>query len=159
MSEVPPPPADLESKFQRNYGLLIGLGLGLLLLGLFGVFFANQNYNDVARYVNYQGTRNGNWLFRDLTRQIAIFCSVFVMGVIGTFLGWLKLRSKSARQELLHKYPIRSGMIGGGGALAFISLQYLFMYLLTGDSFQLWLFFPAFIVGVVLVACSFAIKS
>jgi hypothetical protein len=81
------------------------------------------------------------------------------VGVFATFWDWLKLGSKSFRQELLHKYPIRNGMIGGGGALAFISFQNLFMYLLTGDSFQLWLFFPIFIVGVVLVACSFAIKS
>jgi hypothetical protein len=66
------------------------------------------------------------------------------VGVFATFWDWLKLGSKSSRQELLHKYPIRNGMIGGGGALAFISFQNLFMYLLTGDSFQLWLFFPYF---------------
>jgi hypothetical protein len=159
MSEVPPPPPDLENKFQRNIGLLIGLGLGLLLLGFFGLMISNQNYNDIARYVNYEGTRNGNWLFRDLTRQIAIFSTFTITGAIAIFWGWLKLRSKSARQQLLHADPLRNGLIGGGGALAFFSLQFLFMYLLTGDSFQLWLFLTSCIVGVVLVACSFTIKN
>jgi len=149
----------LESKFQRNCGLAIGLGLGVLLLGLLGLMFANQNYNDVARYVNYHGTRDGDWLFRDLTRQIAIFCSVSVTGAITVLWGWLKLRSKSARQEILCKYPVRNGMIGAGGAVAFISLQHLFMYLLIGDSFQLFLFSLPFAFGVVLVACGFAVKS
>jgi hypothetical protein len=159
MSEVPPPPPDLENKFQRNIGILIGLGLGLLLLGFFGLMISNQNYDAVARYVNYEGTRNGSWLFRDLTRQIAIFSTFPITGAIAIFWGWLKLRSKSARQQLSQNYPIRNMMIGGGGAIAFFSLQFFFMYLLTGDNIQLWLFLPAFIVGVAVVACSFAVKT
>jgi hypothetical protein len=125
MSEVPPPPPDLENKFQRNIGILIGLGLGLLLLGFFGLMISNQNYNDVARYVNYEGTRNGNWLFRDLTRQIAIFSTFTITGAIAIFWGWLKL-SKSDRQQLSQNYPIRNMMRGGGGAIAFFFSSILF---------------------------------
>jgi hypothetical protein len=158
MSDLPLPP-ELEKKSQRGFGLVIGLGLGVLLVGLLGLMMANQNYNDVARYVDYQGTRNGVWLFRDLTRQIAMFSMVSIVGAIGIFWGWLTMRSKSARQALLHDYTYRNAMRGGGGGVAFFSLQFLFMYLLTGDSFQLWLFLSPFIVGVVLVACSFAVKS
>jgi hypothetical protein len=158
MSELPIPP-DLENKFQRNGGLVIGLGLGVLLMGLLGLMIANQNYNDVARYVDYQGTRNGDWLFRELTSQIAIFSTVSIVGAIAIFWGWLTLRSKSAKQGLLHDYTYRNAMRGGGGAVAFFSLQFFFMYLLTGDSFQLWLFLPPCIVGIVLFACSFAVKS
>ena len=158
MSELPLPP-ELENKFQRNGGIVIGLGLGVLMVGLLGLIVADQNYVDVARYVNYQGARNGDWLFRGITLQIAIFCSMLVSGAIAIFLGWLILRSKIARQQMLHKYALRNGMMGGGGALAFGSLPTLFMYLLTGESFQLWLGLPILIVGVVVVACSFAVKS
>jgi hypothetical protein len=158
MSELPPPP-DLENKFQRNGGLIIGLALGVLLIGLFGLMIANQNYNEVARYVDYQGTRNGDWLFRELTSQIAVFSTFSTVGAVALIWGWLKLRSKNARQELLRDYTYRNAMRGGGGAMAFFSLQFVFMYLLTGDTFQLWLFLLPGIAGIVLVAGSFAVKS
>jgi hypothetical protein len=158
MHEIPPPPPDLEAKFQRSAGIVIGIALGVLLVGLLGLLIANLNYNDVARYVNYNGTRNGDWLFRRLTNQIATFSSLSIAGAITLFWGWLTLRRKKAKQMMFKNNPIRNGMIGGGGAMAFYSLTSLFMYLFTGDSLQLWLFLPPFIIGVVLVSFGFSMK-
>ncbi len=50
---------------------------------------------------------------------------------------------------------IGNGLVGGGGAMAFYALRLLFMYLLTGDAFQLVLFGPMFAIGAALMCFGF----
>ena len=39
---APPIPPPLENKLQRNIGIIIGLGIGVLLLGSAGAFFTSR---------------------------------------------------------------------------------------------------------------------
>jgi hypothetical protein len=142
----------LEGRFQRSIGLGLGLGLGVLLAGGVGVLFSLQTYQNVARYVDFQGNAMDNWLFRDMTSQISFYLTLVAAGTICIFWCWLKMRSNSARAQMLSPNRLSNGLIGGGGAAAFGSLKLLFMYLLTGDSVQLWLFAPFFAFGAGLAA-------
>ncbi len=151
---VPLPPV-LENKFQRGAGLVIGLGLGLVLTGGIATLFSMQTYQNISRYVGYEGAASDNWLFRDLTSQLSIYLSILAAGAICVLWGFLMSRSNTARWQTLNPNRVSSGLIGGGGAAAFGSFRMLFMYLLTGDVVQLWLFVPFFAFGTVLMGAGF----
>jgi hypothetical protein len=50
-----PLPPILENKFQRNGGIVIGLGIGLLLIGSVGALIASQTYSEVKTFFSYTG--------------------------------------------------------------------------------------------------------
>ena len=150
---LPPP---LENKFQRNGGIVIGMGIGLLLIGSVGALIASQTYSEVKTFFSYTGVNTNNYLYRHLIDQITIYLTIIVAGAVATIWGGIILRSQTARDMTLNKRPharLANGLMGGGGTLALWSTRSLFSYLLTSEYIELELFIPMFIIGVVLVGC------
>lgn len=153
-----PLPPVLENKFQRNGGIVIGMGIGLLLIGSVGALIASQTYSDVKTFFSYTGIDANNYLYRHLIDQITIYLTITVAGAVAVFWGGIALRSKTFREISLNKRPhVRLGnaLIGGGGALALYSVRSLFSYILTSRYIELELFIPMFIIGIVTVGCGF----
>jgi hypothetical protein len=153
-----PLPPILENKYQRNGGIVIGMGLGLLLIGVVGTMIASQTYSEVKTFLSYDGVVSNNYLFRDLINQITIYLTIIVAGAVAMFWGELALRSKTFREISLKKGPLSrlgSGLVGGGGALTFYSFRSLFSFLLTSSYIELELFATMFTVGIVIVGCGF----
>jgi hypothetical protein len=151
-----PLPPLLENKFQRNGGIVIGMGIGLLLIGSAGALIASQTYSEVQRFLSYTGVETNNYLLRDLIDQITIYLTITVAGAVAIFWGGLILRSQIARDMTLNKRPrarLGHGLIGGGGTLALYSVRSLFSYILTSRYIELELFIPMFIIGIVTVGC------
>jgi hypothetical protein len=157
-----PLPPLLENKFQRNGGIVIGMGIGLLLIGAVGALITSQTYGEVKTFLSYDGVTN-NYVLNDLIQQITIYLTIIVAGAVAVFWGGLALRSKFFREVSLNKGPnarLGNGLIGGGGALALFSFRSLFSYFLTSKFIELELFIPMFIIGAVLVGCGFlALRS
>jgi hypothetical protein len=153
-----PLPPVLENRFQRNGGIVIGLGIGLLLIGAVGALIASQTYSEVQRFLSYDGVETNNYLLRDLIDQITIYLTIIVAGAVAVIWGGLILRSQTARDETLNKRPrarLAHGLMGGGGTLALWSTRSLFSYILTSKYIELELFIPMFIIGIILVSCGF----
>jgi hypothetical protein len=151
-----PLPPLLENKFQRNGGIIIGIGLGLLLIGSAGALIANQTYSEARTFLSYGGVETNNYLLNDMIMQIAIYLTITTTGAIAALWGLILLRSNTARELTLNIRPharLSGGLIGGGGALAFGAVRFLFMFLLTSDQIQIQLFIPTFAVGILLMSC------
>ena len=155
VSANPLPPL-LENKFQRNGGIVIGMGIGLLLIGSVGALIASQTYSDVKTFFTYTGIDANNYLYRHLIDQITIYLTIIVAGAAAVVWGGIILRSQTARDMTLNKRPharLANGLMGGGGTLTLWSTRSLFSYLLTSKYIELELFIPMFIIGAVLVGC------
>lgn len=158
-----PLPPMLESKFQRDGGIVIGLGMGLLLIGTVGALIASQTYGEVRTFLSYDGVSANNYVLNDLIQQITIYLTIIVAGAVAVFWGGLGLKSKTFREMSLNKTMharLGNGLIGGGGAMALFSIRSLFSYILTSRFIELELFIPMFIIGAVLVGIGFlALRS
>jgi hypothetical protein len=51
-----PPPPNFENKFQRSVGIMIGFGIGLAVICFVAAFFEYGNYNDISRFLSYEGS-------------------------------------------------------------------------------------------------------
>jgi hypothetical protein len=149
-------PPMLENKFQRNGGILIGIGIGVLLIGTLGALVSLQTYSEVRTFLNYGVAETNNYVLNDLISSISIYLTIIVAGAAAIFWGGLLLRSNVAREITLNKRPhgsLGNGLLSAGGGLAIYSTHSLFAYILTSDQIQLELFIPLFAIGTFLVAC------
>jgi hypothetical protein len=143
----PDVPTMSDRRFQLVSGITIGLGAGLILVGFFGWSSTNMM---IERF------DSNSYLFRRLIDLMAIYLALISSGVYGLLSGILMLRSNVVRRLLCSKgpyYRLGGGLMGGGGALALISLRSLFVYIFTSEYFELRLFFVFFTVGVPMFAC------
>jgi hypothetical protein len=156
-----PLPTLFEKKFQRNTGILIGFGIGLLALGFGGAALNHHTYVEVQRVLSYQGIGTDNYLFRDLLDQTAFYLSLATGGIFLTVLGAISPKTQIFREATLNnaKHPIGNFLFGFGSGLTIISFRSLFLYLLAPndpilnyDNYQLKVFAGFFVVG----ACLFA---
>ena len=146
-----------ERRFQLNNGIIIGLGIALVLIGFLGWFYVSYTYGTLKNFFLANGyDPNSYYLFKDLTNQIAIYLTLMVTGVVALLWGALMLKSRAVRELFSSMGPharLGNGLIGGGGALAFSSMRFLFLYILASDYLQLEFFIAFFLVGVFLLAC------
>ena len=136
-----------DRKFQLVSGITIGLGAGLILVGFFGW----SSTSIIAERFD-----PNSYLFRNLVDLMAIYLMLMSGGAYGLLAGILILRSNAARRLFYSRgpyYRLGSGLMGGGGTLALISLRSLFVYIFTSEYFELQLFLVFFTVGVLLLAC------
>ncbi len=156
----PPPPPSPETKYQRTGGLAIGLCLGVLLVGAFGAYASYQSYTDVLKVLNYAGLETEIYVLRDVLDQTAVYLAMVLMGVYGVVYGALALRSRRFREISFNMGPysrLGSGLMSGGGVLAFGSFRNLFIVLLgahdaRSNSIELQIFVTFFVIGVILMA-------
>jgi hypothetical protein len=160
---VKPLPPLLENKFQRNGGIIIGMGVGLLMIGSIGASFSYQTYSQVARFLTSNGEDINNYVLRDMLELTAIYLTIIIMGIYAVVFGLLALRSQFFREITLNKGPysrLGGGLIGGGGALFLGSFRNLFTYLLAIrdpriNNLELQLFAIFFLVGAFLMISGF----
>jgi hypothetical protein len=131
-----PLPKLLENKYQRNGGIVIGLGLGLLMIGSLGALVSYQTYGEVARVLGTVGIAADNYALRHMLDLTAVYLTIMMGGVFGVGFGALALRSRLFREIEADKdkrphYRLGSALIGGGGALTLLSFRNLFSYLLA----------------------------
>jgi hypothetical protein len=146
----------LDRRFQLNSGITIGLGVGLILAGFIGWLSVNYTYETLKNFFSAGGLDPNYYLFKNLIDQIAIYLTLMSTGAVTLLWGGLIVKSPAARRLFASKgphYQLGGGLTGGGGALAFISMYHLFVYVLTSDYLELQLFYIFFIVGVFLFAC------
>lgn len=146
-----------ERGLQLNNGIIIGLGIALVLIGFLGWLSVSYIYGTLKNFFLANGyDPNSYYLFKDLTNQIAIYLTLMVTGVVALLWGALMLKSRAVKELFSSRGPharLGSGLIGGGGALAFSSMHFLFLYILASDYLQLEFFIAFFLVGVFLMAC------
>lgn len=147
----------LESKHKLTIGIGIGMGIALILVGFLGWLSVSYMYERFENFFLANGyDPNRYYLFRDLTDQIAIYLTLIATGVIALLWGALILKSRAVGKLFASKgrhARLGSGLIGGGGAVAFSSIRFLFLYILTSDYLELEIFSAFFPVGVILFAC------
>jgi hypothetical protein len=146
-----------ERRLQLNTGIVIGLGIALVLIGFLGWLSVSYIYETLKNFFLANGyDPNSYYLFKDLTNQIAIYLTLMVTGVVALLWSALMLKSRAVRELFssmgLHA-RLGNGLIGGGGALAFSSMRFFFLYILASDYLQLEFFIAFFLVGVFLLAC------
>jgi hypothetical protein len=146
-----------ERRLQLNNGIVIGLGIALVLIGFLGWFSVSYTYGTMKNFFLANGyDPNSHYLFKDLTDQIAIYLTLMVTGVVALLWGALMLKSRAFKELFSSMGPhfrLGNGLIGGGYALAFSSMHFLFLYILASDYLQLEFFIAFFLVGVFLLAC------
>jgi hypothetical protein len=146
-----------ERRFQLNAGIAIGLGIALILIGFLGWFSVSYTYEKLENFFLASGyDPNSYYLFKDLTEWIAIYLALMVTGAVTLLWSALILKSRAVRELFSSMGPhfrLGNGLIGGGGALAFISTRFLFLYILASDYLQLEFFIASFLVGIFLLAC------
>ena len=133
---VNPLPPISEKKYQRNIGMVVGIGLGLLLIGSAGALIAYINYNDLLNLLNSNEinlNHVSNTLFRNLLDQIALYSTLAVLGIAAIIAGILGLKSKFFREIWLNKRPyVQEGnfLAGIGASFVMLSFSNLLQYLL-----------------------------
>jgi hypothetical protein len=129
---LPPPPQMFENRFQRNVGILIGFGIGLLAIGFAGALFTNLTYGEVQRLLSPDSLPPNN-VFRHLIDQTSIYLAMGVEGIFVAVLGALSLRSQSFREAFVNKekHFLGNFLFGFGNGLIFISFRFLFLYFLA----------------------------
>jgi hypothetical protein len=145
-----------ERRLQRDSGIIIGLGAGLVLTGFLGWLSVNNTYGTLKNFFSAGGLDTNYYLFNRLADQMAIYLSLMSIGGYALLLGALILKSRAAKRLFYGKgphYRLGGGLVGGGGALALVSTRNLFVYILTSDYLELQLFFVLFLAGVFLLAC------
>jgi hypothetical protein len=128
----PPPPQMFENKFQRNVGILIGFGIGLLVIGFAGALFTYLTYGEVQRLVSPDSLPPNN-VFRHLIDQTSLYLAMGVGGIFVAILGALSLRSQSFREAFVNKekHFLGNFLFGFGSGLIILSFRFLFIYLLA----------------------------
>lgn len=161
---VKPLPTLLENKFQRESGIIIGIGVGFLMIGSLGTLVSHQTYSGAARFLTSNGVDINNYFMRDMLELTAIYLTVIVWGVLAVVIGLLALRSQFFRDITLNKGPywrLGGGLVGAGGALALGSFRNLFNYLLAThpspriNALELQFFVTFFLVGIILMILGF----
>jgi hypothetical protein len=146
-----------ESRLQLNNGIIIGLGIALTLIGFLGWLSVNYTYGTLKNFFLANGyDPNSYYLFKNLTEQIAIYLTLMVTGAVALLWGALIIKSRAVRELFSSKGPhfrLGNGLIGGGGALAFSSVRFLFLHIFASDYLQLEFFIAFFLVGIILLAC------
>ena len=146
-----------DRRLQLSNGLILGLGIGLILIGFVGWLSVNSTYGALEKFFLAGGLDpNSYYLFNRLIDQMAIYLTLMSIGAYALLCGALILRSRAARSLFYSKgphYRLGGGLMGGGGALALSSMNFLFKYILTSDYFELQFFFAFFLVGIFLLAC------
>lgn len=121
-----------ENRFQRNVGILIGFGVGLLVIGFAGALFTNLTYGEVQRLVSPDSLPPNN-VFRHLIDQTSLYLSMGVGGIFVAVLGSISLRSQSFREAFVNKekHFLGNFLFGFGSGLIVLSFRSLFLYLLA----------------------------
>ena len=158
-----PLPPLLENKHQRNSGIVIGIGLGLLMIGALGASFSYQSYSEVAQVFSGTGLSIDHYVLRHMLDLTAIYLSIIVTGIFAAVFGLVGLKSRLFRELTLNRgpyYRLGGGLMGGGGALALGSFRNFFSYLLAVHDprvgfIELQLFAVFFAIGASLMAVGF----
>ncbi len=157
VSEHSKPPAKLdvttipERRLQFGKGIVIGLGLSLTLIGLFGWLSTSRTYETLKNIFLASGIDpNSYYLFIDLIDVIALYLMLMTTGMVALILGFMPKLPRIFYTQGPHA-RLGNGLIGGGGALAFFSLRSFFVYMLSSDFFELEFFTAMFSVGILLI--------
>ena len=168
----PPPPPMSEKKYQRNIGMVIGLGLGILMIGLVGAFSSYTNYNDLLNLLNSNGINPShlpNTVFRDLLNQTSLYLSFVVISVGAIIWGILGLKNRFVREIFQNNRPYTME----GNLLTLIGVSFMtpsiptiFQYLLylnksalIRNSINLWIPGVFIVIGACLIVAGIAAWS
>ncbi|MCW4000195.1 MAG: hypothetical protein NWE93_08140 [Candidatus Bathyarchaeota archaeon] len=141
LAVVNPLPAAMESKYQRDAGIVIGFGIGLIALGFGAALISSINYSHFAEALSWQGIVIDNRLFRDLLDNIALFLSMGVGGILMAVMGAVSIKSQRFRNSMaegmMRKNFVGNFLFGCGFGVIAISFRFLFLYLLAPTDLSL----------------------
>jgi hypothetical protein len=143
-----------ERKAGRKNGIAIGLAIGAILLGLLGWSNAALMYGTLYPIFEDSGLDpSSHFVFRNLNLLISSYQAITVIGaallVLGILFEWKPGLWGFSGDDTRNRWA--SGMLGGGGALAGISLMYLFYYLRAMDYLYLQFFVTCASIGLILI--------
>ena len=149
-----------ERKAGRKNGIAIGLAIGIALLGLFGWTNVSFTYDSLYPIFEEFGLDpKTHFVFRNMNFLIASYQALTVIGVALLFLGLL-FEWKPGLWGFSgggNRNRWAGGMLGGGGALAGLSLVFLFLYIRVVEYIDLEFFVACASIGLLLIALGLGI--
>jgi hypothetical protein len=168
----PPPLPMPEKKYQRNIGMVFGLGFGILMIGLVGAFNSYTNYNDLLNLLNSNGINPShlpNTVFRDLLDQTGLYLTLVVLSVGAIIWGVLVLKNRFFREIFQNNrlYTMEGNFLALMGVIFITtSIGTIFRYLLylnksalIRNSINLWLPGVFIYIGACLIVAGIAAWS
>ena len=139
-----------ERRAGRNNGIAIGLAIGFIISGLFGWFNSAYMYGTLSSIFEGFGVNpSGHYVFRDLNYAISTYQTIAVAGAIVLLIGVLLEMKPGFSGSSGNR--LAGALWGGGGALALLSLQNLFLYMRISEFLYLEFFVAEGSIGVLLL--------